>query len=142
GAVVGAPGARPAVDQQEITQWRQDERHRGERLVALAGSGMPLPAAARGRLGAALEANPVRHGVRCALGRPLPPGPVGGTPVGPPLALALLPGGVPPDPERLEPATTVLRALAATAPRHPGALALGLLAWVAWWEADGARADV
>lgn len=142
GAAFGAPGARPAVDQEEITQWRRDERRRWERLVALAGRGASLPAAELGRLAAALEDNLVRDGVLCSLVRPLPPGPPDATAVHATLDLALLPGGPPPDPERLEPATTVLRALAATAPRHPAALALALLAWAAWWEADGARADV
>ncbi len=141
GAAFGAVGAVPAVDQQEMAEWREAERRRWVRLVALARAGSPLPEAELGRLAVGLEDNAVRDGVLCSFVRELPrlPDPAAAAQT---LDLAMLPGGPPPERDRVEPASAVLRALVACTPQRSGALALGLLAWVAWWCADGARADV
>ncbi|WP_413449844.1 DUF4192 domain-containing protein [Georgenia phoenicis] len=142
GAAFGVPGSVPAVDQREIVEWREEERRRWERLVALAVRGAALPAGELGLLAAALEDNTVRDGVLCSVVQPLSGRLPDRERTEQILDLAMLPGGPPPDPDRVEPAALVLRALAACAPRRSGALALGLLAWIAWWCADGARADV
>ncbi len=142
GAAFGAPGAVPAVDQRAMVEWREDERRRWERLVALAVRGAVLPANELGLLAAALEDNTVRDSVLCSVIHPLSGRVLDRVRTEQVLDLAMLPGGPPPDQDRVEPAAAVLRALAACAPRRSGALALGLLAWIAWWCADGARADV
>lgn len=141
GAAFGI-AAQPAVDQREMTDWREEERRRWERLVALAVRGAVLPASELGLLAAALEDNTVRDGVLCSVIHPLHGHLPDRARTEEILDLAMLPGGPPPDHDRVEPAAAVLRALAASAPRRSGALALGLLAWIAWWCADGARADV
>ncbi|WP_193311390.1 DUF4192 domain-containing protein [Georgenia satyanarayanai] len=142
GAAFGVPGAVPAVDQREMDEWREEERRRWERLVALAVRGAVLPAGELGLLAAALEDNTVRDSVLCSVVHPLSGRVLDRARTEEILDLAMLPGGPPPDQDRVEPAAAVLRALAACVPGRSGALALGLLAWIAWWCADGARADV
>src|SRR5690606_15861323 len=104
--------------------------------------GAVLPASELGMLAAALEDNTVRDSVLCSVIHPLAGRVLDRARTEEILDLAMLPGGPPPDQDRVEPAAAVLRALVACVPRCSGALALGLLAWVAWWCADGARADV
>lgn len=141
GAALAAVGTAPAVDEREMEEWREAEWRRWGRLVALARAGAHLPAAELGRLAVGLEDNTVRDGVLCSFVRELPRLPDA------PLAaatldLAMLAGGPSPDHDRVEPASVVLRGVVACTPQRSGALALGLLAWVSWWCADGARADV
>lgn len=138
GAFLGVPPA----DDGKLATWREDERCRWERLVALARRGAVLPAGELGRMAVGLTDTCVRDTVLCSLVMELPPM-VPSTPVVCwVLDQAMLPGGRVPDDERTEPAAAVLREIAATGSRRTGAFALGLLAWLAWWCGDGARADV
>jgi len=63
--------------------------------------------------------------------------------VGAALALLMDPQtGVPPRRDEVETARRVLEGVVAHAPRRSGAPALTLLALLAWWEGDGARAAI
>ncbi|QDB79453.1 DUF4192 family protein [Georgenia wutianyii] len=142
GAAFGRPGAVPAAGQEEMVAWRTGEWRRWHRLLVLARQEAQLPAPELGRLAVGLEDHAVRDGVLCSVIRPAPPEVPGPGLVARTLDLAMLPGGPPPEPARLEAAGTVLRAVVSCVPSSSAALALGLLAWMAWWSADGARADV
>lgn len=126
----------------QVAAWRQEEWQGWRRLLERATDGRRLPAAALGRLAVALEDPSVRDGaLSCFLG-PAPvhvPSAARAVSV---LDRAMQPGGPRPDPTYLEPATTVLRAVAAAVPAPTGARAVALLAWAAWWGGNGAQADV
>ena len=141
-AALGRPGAAPRAGQEEMAAWRAGEWNRWHRLLVLARREAQLPAAELGRLAVALEDHAVRDGVLCSVIRPALPEVPGPELVARTLDLAMLPGGPPPEPALVEAAGTVLRAVVSCVPSPSAALALGLLAWTAWWSADGARADV
>lgn len=142
GAVFGLTDAVPATDQNEMEAWREEERRRWVRLVAEARRGGELPAAELGRLSAGLEDALVRDTVLCGVIRPTSPPATTRALVEATLDLVLRSGGPEPDLSRVAPAEHVLRAVAACVPRRAGAQALAALAFLAWWQGDGARADV
>ncbi|HLT84881.1 MAG TPA: DUF4192 domain-containing protein [Phototrophicaceae bacterium] len=142
GSAFGFPGSVPAVAQDEMEDWRLGEWRHWARLVATARAGGDLAAAGLGRLAVALEDNAVRDGVLCSAICEPPERVPDVDLVVQTLDLAMLPGGPSPDPRRVDAVTAVLRALVACVPARTGGQALGLLAWIAWWTADGARADV
>lgn len=142
GAVFGLSDAVPAADQGEMEVWREGELRRWSALVAHARRGAALPADELGRLSAGLDDELVRDGVLCSVVGPPAAHLPGRDPVGGTLDLVMLAGAPEPDPVRVGPAEHVLRALAACVPRRAGAQALAVLAFLAWWQGDGARADV
>lgn len=127
---------------ERLLDWREGERRRWERLVVLSRRGDALPAAELGRMAVAMSDPSVRDGVLCFLVLELPPAVPSPAVVIQVLERTMQPGGWPPELERTEPAAVVLRAMAATCSRRTGAWAVALLAWLAWWSGDGARADV
>src|SRR5690625_475607 len=143
-AVAGAVVADPTSGEYrgELRQWREEEWRRWHRMVRLARRGAALPAGELGRLAVGLEDAAVRGAALGSLVLPCPGGLPDAAEARRAVESVMLPGGPPPEPDRVEPATAVRRALAACAPRRQGAVALAMLAFVAWWSADGARADV
>ncbi|MCB7137263.1 DUF4192 domain-containing protein [Cellulosimicrobium marinum] len=151
-AARAARRSRARRAEQHACSWREDGLAAWRLAVTTATTAPPgtppVPAALVGRVEAALEAVPVRDAVLLSLvpGAPgLPDLVVQGADadtataeairriVDPAVALA-------PDPDVTDPARTVLEAVVAHAVRGRRAPALTLLALVAWWHGDGARA--
>ncbi|WP_193312926.1 DUF4192 domain-containing protein [Georgenia subflava] len=140
GAAFGAPGATPAEDQRPLLGWRADGADLWDEAVRTVGDGGTPPAGTLGRLLAFLEDRIVRDavvaatmaGVEDATARFLDPELIGTT-----FDCPFLPRA-----EVLHRTIALAATVAAHSPPGEGAPALGLLAFVAWWGNDGARADV
>lgn len=102
--------------------------------------GQHLPAAALGRLLVALEDVGLRDEMLLRLvDEGAPQAGIGSRAA---LEAVFTPGGVAPDESVVADARRVLEALASHAPARRVAPVLAVLAWLAWWEGDGARAGV
>ncbi|MFC4555877.1 DUF4192 domain-containing protein [Georgenia faecalis] len=141
GAAFGVPDER-ARHEGELLAWRRGERSRWERLLAAAGRGDPLPVPELGRMLVGLSDLYVRDDVILSLVGPPPAHLDDAEAITWALSQVFDPGGLPPEPVRTQPGERVLESLARCAPRGRAAPALTLLAWLAWWGGDGARADV
>lgn len=127
----------------ELTAWQRRQHHLWVRLLARVRAQRPIGPGELGRLAAGFEDVLLRDGAMCAA--------IGVVPDRLPtireidqfFARAMGTGTAVPIRERLDPVTDVLRQAAAAVGESVGAApALGMLAWLAWWAGDGARADV
>ncbi|MEE6274374.1 DUF4192 domain-containing protein [Georgenia wangjunii] len=135
-------GRASGAAQAEMVAWRLGETERWERLLALATGPDELPAAELGRMLVGLSDVVVRDAIILSMVGPLPPWLDRDEAAAWALRAVFEPGGPPPPDEATTRAAFVLRETAANAARGGAAPALVLLAWLAWWEGEGARADV
>ncbi|PFG37885.1 uncharacterized protein DUF4192 [Georgenia soli] len=142
GAAFGVPGARPARDQLPLERWREDAARLWDGAVASAGPGPAGGASAEalGRLLVALGDKVVRDAVVAAAM-------VGGGActaefLDPDVVVRAFETETPPDLGAVGAAIALAHRVAAHAPPGDGGPALGLLAYLAWWGNEGARADV
>ncbi|GAA1631238.1 DUF4192 domain-containing protein [Georgenia ruanii] len=145
GAAFGVPGARPARDQGPLRRWRREGAALWDATAATMtgrpGTSPPSPPAeALGRLLAYLADRQVRDAVvaRTIAGDHRPVTAYLDTAA----VVAAYDAARAPEPGVFAAAVALGTAVAETAPDGAGAPALGLLAFLAWWRSDGARADV
>ncbi len=129
-------GSRPA-----LAAWADRAIRTWADLWAEAGAGRALAPAALGRVLVALEDVHVRDALIMSLA---PDGSADESARRSSEAAreAFGPDGDPPDPEVVAQARVILEAVVHHAPVGRGAPALAVLAWLAWWSGDGARASV
>ena len=136
----GAPGIEPVV---ELAAWQRRQHHLWVRLLARGRAQRPIGAGELGRLLAGFEDVLLRDAAMCAAIGALPDRLPTMREIDHLFATAMGTGTAVPAPERLDPVTAVLRQAAAAVGASAGAApALGMLAWLAWWAGDGARAEV
>jgi hypothetical protein len=123
-----------------LEQWAERGMARWARLRQAAEQARPLPPAALGRLLVALEDARLRDEMILAVVEAADTAHASGR--RPALDALFTAGSSAPDPRVVSSAKQVLAAVVAHAPRGRVAPGLTVLAWLAWWEGDGARASV
>jgi hypothetical protein len=122
-----------------LRQWAERALARWSDLRERAALGRELPSTDLGRQLAALEHAALRDAMMLCLAMEIDPR---AADVESALDAVFSLGGSPPDSVRLTHAREVLEATVAHVPQRRAAPALAFLAWLAWWEGDGARAGV
>jgi hypothetical protein len=123
-----------------IRRWAERLLECWREALLRAGTGRHLPAATLGRVLVALEVPAVRDALLASLAVPGVDSENPARAGGPPGSAGL--SRRPPHAVLVHPARAVLEAVAAHAPRPRLPAALAALAFLAWWEGDGTRANV
>lgn len=122
--------------------WLADLATRWEEALAGPEAPMHMPAARLGPLQVGLEERHVRDAVLLSVATGVPTTRALGAEADLLAAQVFSPGGTPPEPARIARACDVVHVLAAGAARGRSAAAWAVLAWLAWYEGNGARADL